>query len=164
MIFVTVGSQKFQFNRLLKKVDQMAADGSIKEGVCVQTGASDFVPCNCRHQAFYDRDKFAQMVEKCSVFITHGGTGTIVDAVKRGKKAIVVPRLARYGEHVDDHQLQLLERFHELNLVYACTDVEKLPELLKGIRTHRFDTWQSNTEAFIASIDEDIWTIFGGGR
>ena len=54
MIFVTVGSQKFQFNRLLKKVDQMAADGSIKEGVCVQTGASDFVPCNCRHQAFYD--------------------------------------------------------------------------------------------------------------
>ena len=104
------------------------------------------------------------MVEKCSVLITHGGTGTIVDAVKRGKKAIVVPRLARYGEHVDDHQLQLLERFHELNLVYACTDVEKLPELLKGIRTHRFDTWQSNTEAFIASIDEDIWTIFGGGR
>lgn len=162
MIFVTVGSQKFQFNRLLKKVDQMAADGSIKEGVCVQTGASDYVPCNCRHQAFYDRDKFAEMVEKCNILITHGGTGTIVDAVKRGKKAIVVPRLARYGEHVDDHQLQLLERFHKMNLVYSCTDVKYLPEMLRRIRNHQFAVWQSNTEAFVESIDEYIRSIYGG--
>ena len=164
MIFVTVGSQKFPFNRLLKKVDRMVRDHTITEEVCIQTGSSDYLPSHCRYQAFYDRTQFSEMLQACTVLITHGGTGTIIDAVKRGKKTIVVPRLSRYGEHVDDHQLQLLERFHELNLVYACTDVEKLPELLKGIRTHRFDTWQSNTEAFIASIDEDIWTIFGGGR
>ena len=164
MIFVTVGSQKFQFNRLLKKVDQMAADGSIKEGVCVQTGASDFVPCNCRHQAFYDRDKFAQMVEKCSVLITHGGTGTIVDAVKRGKKAIVVPRLARYGEHVDDHQLQVMKEFHAMHLVYACPAVEKLPWALNRVKGHVYGVYPSNTVSFVASVDQFLRSLGKEGR
>lgn len=161
MIFVTVGTQKFQFNRLLEKVDQMAGDGRVEEEIVMQTGASDYVPHSCRYQAFYDRERFREMVEKCSVLITHGGTGTIVEAVKRGKKTIAVPRLARYGEHVDDHQLQLLERFHEMNLIYACADPEALPQMLREIRDHRFDVWRSNTEAFVTAIDEDIRLLFG---
>ena len=113
MIFVTVGSQKFQFNRLLEKTDQMVKDGIITEEVFMQTGASDYVPRHCRYQAFYNCDEFSELMEKSDVVITHGGTGTIIKSVKMGKKTIVIPRLARYGEHVDDHQLQLLERFRE---------------------------------------------------
>lgn len=161
MIFVTVGSQKFQFNRLLEKVDQMAGAGAVGEEIIMQTGAGDYIPRNCRYQAFYDREVFTDMVEKCSVLITHGGTGTIVDAVKRGKKTIAVPRLVCYGEHVDDHQLQLLERFQEMNLIYACMELEHLPQMLREIRTHRFDRWQSNTDAFVAAIDGDIQSLSG---
>lgn len=161
MIFVTVGSQKFQFNRLLEKVDQMAGEGAVDEEIIMQTGAGGYIPRNCRYQAFYDRELFTDMVERCSVLITHGGTGTIVDAVKRGKKTIAVPRLVCYGEHVDDHQLQLLERFQEMNLIYACREPENLPELLQRIRTHRFDRWQSNTEAFIAAVEDDIRSLSG---
>lgn len=159
MIFVTVGSQKFPFNRLLEKADQMAGEGAAGEEVIMQTGAGAYVPRNCQYQAFYDRDRFTELVESCSVLITHGGTGTIVDAVKRGKKTIAVPRLARYGEHVDDHQLQLLERFHEMNLIYACMNPEHLPEMLEKIRNHQFDRWQSNTGTFIASVSDDLRSL-----
>ena len=85
MIFVTVGSQKFPFNRLIKKVDQMVQEGTITEEVLIQTGASDYTPSHCRYQPFYNRALFSEMLGSCTVLITHGGTGTIIDAVKRGK-------------------------------------------------------------------------------
>lgn len=159
MIFVTVGSQKFPFDRLLKRVDEMARDRIISEEVFMQTGASGYVPGSCRHQAFYERETFAGLMESCDVLITHGGAGTMVDAVRRGKKTVVVPRLARYGEHVDDHQLELTHRFHAMNLVYACLDLDQLPEALRTVRARSYDTYPSNTEAFVASLDDFIRSL-----
>jgi len=159
MIFVVVGSQKFQFDRLLKKVDQLVEEGTISEEVFVQTGASSYHPQHCQWQPFYDRGRFAQLVGRCDIIITHGGTGAIISALKRGKKVIAVPRLARYGEHVDDHQLQLLEQFDELNLICACPDENKLPEALRTARTHRYSSYSSNTGAYIASLEEFIQTV-----
>ena len=153
MIFVTVGSQKFPFDRLIKKVDQMIGAGLIKEEVFIQTGTSGYVPA-CPHQAFCGQEQFAGLMKSCDILITHGGAGTMAGAVKQGKKVIAVPRLARYGEHVDDHQLELPARFHDMNLVYTCPDVDLLPEILPVVRNHRFDTYQSNTETFLASVDD----------
>ncbi len=159
MIFVTVGSQKFPFDRLLRRVDEMARDRVITEEVFMQTGTGGYVPGSCRHQAFYERDVFARLMEACDVLITHGGAGTMVDAVRRGKKTVVVPRLARYGEHVDDHQLELTRRFHRMNLVHACLDLDQLPEALRTVRAHSYDTYPSNTEAFIASLEDFIRSL-----
>lgn len=156
MIFVTVGSQKFPFNRLIEKVDQMAGEKVITEEVFIQTGAGSYIPRSCSYQAFYDRDHFTDMIEQCSILITHGGAGTVVDAVKRRKKVIVVPRLARYGEHVNDHQLQLAGKFYEMNLAYMCRDLNDLPKMVERIRNHVFDSYSSNTEAFLASVDKFI--------
>ena len=158
MIFVTVGSQKFPFDHLIRKVDQMLREGLIQEEVFIQTGASRCVP-SCPHQAFCEGEQFQTLLETCSVLITHGGAGTMVDAVKRGKRVIVVPRLARYGEHVDDHQLELAKRLHEMNLLHACLDVEQLPQALAQVRTHRFTPFQSNTQVFLASLDGYIRSL-----
>lgn len=117
MIFITLGSQKFQFNRLLKAVDELVAAGKIKDEVFAQIGYSDYKPTNYKYEQFLDREKFSQIMDKAEIVITHGGTGAIIGAVKKGKKVIAVPRLARYGEHVDDHQLQLVGQFKELNLI-----------------------------------------------
>ena len=119
MIFVTVGSQKFPFDRLIRQVDRMAEDRTITGEVVVQTGHSGYVPRFCRGRAFYDREEFGALLERCDILITHGGAGTMIDAIRRGKKIIAVPRLARYGEHVDDHQMELTQRFHEMGLVCA---------------------------------------------
>lgn len=159
MIFVTVGSQKFPFNRLIEKVDQMAGDGVIREEVLIQTGTSDYIPRHCRHRDFYDREEFKTMIDTCTVLITHGGVGTVIDAVKRGKKVVAVPRLARYGEHVDNHQLQLLEQFHRMNLIEGCRDVEKLPGALRKAKIRTYAPYPSNTQRFVASVGRYIGSL-----
>lgn len=158
MIFVTVGSQKFPFDRLIQKVDQMIRAGLIQEEVFIQTGTGKYVP-SCRHQAFYRQEHFQELMEACGILITHGGAGTMVDAVKRGKKTIVVPRLARYREHVDDHQLELTQRLHQLKLIRACPDVELLPQALLDLREQSFEPFRSNTEVFLASLDRCIRSL-----
>ena len=158
MIFVTVGSQKFPFDRLIRKVDQLVRDGIIEDEVFIQTGTSQYVP-QCPHQAFCGQEHFAELMETCNILITHGGAGTMVDAVKRGKKTVVVPRLARYGEHVDDHQMELAMRLQELNLLRVCPDVELLPEVLGDLNAHNFQAFHSNTETFLASLDGYIRSL-----
>ena len=107
MIFVTVGSQKFPFDRLIREVDRMVREGIIADEVFIQTGTSQYIP-TCPHQAFCGREHFAELMETCDVLITHGGAGTMVDAVKLGKKVVAVPRLARYGEHrSEEHTSEL---------------------------------------------------------
>lgn len=118
MIFITLGSQKFQFNRLLKAVDDLVQRKIIKEDVFAQIGYSDYQPQNYSYKKFLDRDEFARMEEKSEIVITHGGTGAIIGAVKKDKKVIAVPRLAKFGEHVDDHQLQLLDEFEKCKLLW----------------------------------------------
>lgn len=158
MIFVTVGSQKFPFDRLIKKVDRMIREGMIEEEVFIQTGTSQYIPA-CPHQAFCGRERFAELMGACDILITHGGAGTMVDAVKLGKKVIAVPRLARYGEHVDDHQMELSQRFHALDLLCACPDIDRLPEALLSVRGRSFAPLRSNTEAFLTSLEGYIRSL-----
>ena len=89
---------------------------------------------------------------ECDIVITHGGTGAIIGAVKKGKKVIAVPRLAKYGEHVDDHQLQIIEQFKEQNLVYGLSECEELDVSVKNIITHKFEKYQSNTDVYIKEL------------
>ena len=156
MIFITLGSQKFQFNRLIKAVDEQVAQGKITEPVFAQIGASDYKPQYYEFTNFLDRNTFAEEMEMADIVITHGGTGAIIGAVKKGKKVIAVPRLARYGEHVDDHQLQLIEQFRDLNLIYECQDCDILWKAVEEIRNTSYKSYQSNTARIIESIEQFI--------
>lgn len=159
MIFITLGSQKFQFDRLLMKIDDLIEQGIICDKVMAQVGASEYVPKHFEYVKFMDREEFAQTMDRCSVVITHGGTGVIIGAVKKGKKVIAVPRLARYGEHVDDHQLQLLQQFDDLKIICACYEMEKLGDYYQALEQMEFRPYVSNTQVIIASIEEYLQTL-----
>lgn len=156
MIFITVGSQKFQFNRLLEAVDKLVASGSIKEEVFAQTGYSDYKPKNYAYKDFLNHDEFSEYEGNADIVITHGGTGAIIGAVKQGKKVIAVPRLAKYGEHVDDHQTQLIEEFREQNLICGLSDTDNLEKALSYVKKHDFNSYESNTGKIIESIEKFI--------
>lgn len=156
MIFVTLGSQKFQFNRLLKKIDELIIENTIREDVFAQIGASNYRPKNYSYKEFLDRDEFNIMTDKCDIFITHGGTGAIIGAVKKGRKVIAVPRLAKYGEHVDDHQLQLLKQFNDMGIIEVCYELDELAEKYLRIQNFKMKTYLSNTQKIIDSISEFI--------
>lgn len=152
MIFVTLGSQKFQFNRLLKAVDELQSD----ETIFAQIGYSDYKPKNYEYKKFLDRDEFTRIMDSSDIVITHGGTGAIINAVKMGKKVIAVPRLKKYGEHVDDHQIQLVEQFKELQLICVCYDAEKIGDALEIVKKTTYKKYVSNTQRIINSIEKFI--------
>ena len=154
MIFVTLGSQKFQFNRLLKELDHLVEKGVLKEEVFAQIGYSDYLPQNYKYKDFLSREEFIEYEGKADYVITHGGTGAIIGAVKKGKKVIAVPRLAKYGEHVDDHQLQLISQFSEMKLIVPCYEVENLANAYLCAKDMKTLEYQSNTEKYIEDIDK----------
>lgn len=156
MIFITLGSQKFQFNRLLKAVDDLIERDIIQEEVFAQTGYSTYVPKYYKSKDFLDRDSFLSMEGKADIVITHGGTGAIIGAVKQGKKIIAVPRLAKYKEHVDDHQLQLIKQFDEMNLICNCINCDELEKAIEEVRVKKYSSYTSNTHAILASIEKFI--------
>ena len=161
MIFITLGSQKFQFDRLLRAVDQLVADGAIEDQVFAQTGASDYLPLHYASQHYLDRDEFQSKISECNLVITHGGTGAIIGAVKKGKKVIAVPRLARYGEHVDDHQVQLVQAFAMMGIIEACYDTDLLGDAVNKALHTEYRPFVSNTATMIDSLDNYIHEVTG---
>lgn len=153
MIFITLGSQKFQFDRLLEAVDDLVERGVITEEVFAQSGYSTYVPKHYPIKPFLNREEFAQRQEMADIVITHGGTGAIIGAVKKGKKVIAVPRLAKYGEHVDDHQLQVIEQFAEQKLICSCRDIKKLDLALNESKNTQYVEYISNTQLILDSIE-----------
>lgn len=153
MIFITLGSQKFQFNRLLKAVDELCETGKIEDEVFAQIGYSDYEPKHYHYRQFLTREEFIDIIKKSDTVITHGGTGAIIGAVKQGKKVIAVPRLEKYGEHVDDHQLQLVSQFSGMNLIYSCYDCNELLKAISVVKETQYSKYESNTEAYIISIE-----------
>lgn len=159
MIFVTLGSQKFQFNRLLIQIDKLIEENKITEEVFAQTGYSDYIPKNYQYKNFLDRDEFKDIMSKADKVITHGGTGAIIGAVKKQKKVIAVARLKKFGEHVDDHQLQIINEFEKLGFIKAVSDLGNLEEVLSNINLFAGNKYISNTDKIITSIDEFIEKI-----
>lgn len=159
MILITVGSQKFKFDRLLKYIDKMIEEGLITEEVFAQVGVSEYRPVHYKSKDFIDRESFKEYLDKCDLLITHAGAGTIVSGIKMGKKVIAIPRYSKYGEHVDDHQVQILEQFTSMNLIYGIREVEELPKAIKEIRNMNFKAYESHTNNIIESIDDFIRDI-----
>lgn len=159
MIFVTLGSQKFQFDRLLQKLDDLIEEGVITEPVFAQTGHSTYTPKHFEIKDFMDRDTFAANMAKADMVITHAGTGAIIGAVKQGKKTIAVPRLSKYGEHVDDHQLQIVEQFTDMSLLEPCWEVENLAAAYAAAKEKTYTPYESNTHTIIASIKEYLENV-----
>lgn len=162
MIFITLGSQKFQFDRLLRAVDELVENGTITQEVFAQTGASTYIPKHFPSKPYLNTDDFKETIRRADIVITHGGTGAIVNAVKLSKKVIVVPRLKQYGEHVDDHQLQIMRTFADLNLVLPCADIGMLPQKLDAAQQMTFRAYQSNTHTIIESISGYIESLQRG--
>ena len=156
MIFITVGSQKFQFNRLLEEIDKLIEKKVIKEDVFAQVGASDYKPKHYEYKDFITQDEFKEYMSKCSFVITHAGTGAIITALKSDKKVIAIPRLAKYGEHVDDHQIQLIDEFKELNFIEPVYEIDKLESAIKGINNKEYNKYVSNTDTIINDIEKFI--------
>jgi UDP-N-acetylglucosamine transferase subunit ALG13 len=128
MIFVTVGTNEARFDRLLEAVDAL----TLEEELVVQHGSSPVRPSRAHCVDFLSFDDLVDHVRRARVVVAHAGVGTVLVALANGKRSIVVPRLRRYREAVDNHQTDFARRLHEAGLVHLVEDPNDLGKILQG--------------------------------
>lgn len=155
-ILVTLGTQDKPFTRLLEEIDRQVELGNINGDVTVQAGFTKYSSKNMEIFDLVDRDKFSELINDCDLLITHGGVGSILTGLKNKKKVIAVPRLSKYGEHVNDHQIQIIERFSEMGYILKFMEADDLGEILKEVNKFKPKEYVSNTNNFIKVIEDFI--------
>lgn len=151
MIFVSLGTQKFQLNRLLSEIDELIEDGVINEPVFAQIGNSTYLPRNFEYKNFLSQHDFHIKINECDVLITHGGVGSIQNGLKLNKKVIVYPRLSKYGEHVDDHQTEIAEKYDQYGYCLSVSETKSLRDCLRLIPT--FKSAYTGYDTFAQMLD-----------
>ena len=133
MIFVVLGTQDKSFERLLKAIDEQIEMKNIKEKVIVQAGSTKYKSKNMKILDLIPIKDFNSYIKKSKYIISHGGVGTILDAIKMKKKVIVVPRLKEYGEHENNHQIEITDEFAKGGYIIPCKDLNNLGKKKKKI-------------------------------
>ena len=156
LIFVALGTQDKPFYRLLKDVEKQIQCGNIKEEVIVQAGHTKFESEYMKVFGMLSMDEYQEYMKKCDLLITHGGVGSIFDAMKLGKKIIASPRLKKYKEHLNDHQIELVDAFDEKGYVLAYREGDDLGEILQKIKKKRVKKYKPDNQRMLSLITEFI--------
>lgn len=133
MIFLTVGSQ-FPFDRLVKAVDDLVDKGLISEKLFAQIGQSAYKPRNFEYSAYLGKNTFDDYVKQASALIGHAGMGTVTVALSNRKASLAMPRLKRFREVVNDHQVDIARKFSELGHILAAYDIEDLSSVILKLK------------------------------
>lgn len=128
MIFVTVGTT-LTFDGLVQAIDALVEHGEISEQVVCQIGNGDYVPQHCEHFRFVRNPD--DYIERASLIIGHGGTGTVTGLLASGKPFIAVANPLGAG----NHQAQFLERLNQLASFLWTDDLARLPDLIRQARS-----------------------------
>lgn len=156
MILVTLGTQDKEFTRLLKEIDRLINKKIIKEEVIVQAGYTKYKSKNMKIFDYVSKEEFQKYVEEASLIITHAGVGTIFDALMKNKKIIAVPRLSKYKEHNNDHQLEIVQEFSEKDLIIPVHEMKELEEALKKAKKFKPSKYESNNKNMVKLISDYI--------
>ena len=157
MILITLGTQDKPFYRLLETVQKQIDNKIIKDKVIVQAGiSSDFKSDNMEIFDLIPMDEFDKLISECDILITHGGVGSIISGIKNNKKVIAAARLEKYGEHVNDHQLQIIENFADAGYILSLDNFDELDKVLENIKKFKPNKFKSNTDKFIKLIKKEI--------
>ena len=160
MIFVTVGTQDKPFTRLLEAIDNAIEREEIKDEVIVQAGYTKYTSKNMKVLEYIPFEEFGKYIDAADVIITHGGVGSIISAIKKGKKVVAVARLAKFGEHTNDHQLQIIERMCKDGYIIDGNNLEHLAKNIDSAKKLPDKEYISNTENFINCLELNINKLF----
>jgi beta-1,4-N-acetylglucosaminyltransferase len=131
LIFVTVGGMR-AFERLIKEMDRVA--GELDEKVVMQIGSTDYEPKNCDYFKFMPRKDIEKLYDDARVVVSHAGGGSILTALEYNKPLVLVPRLRKYGEVFDDHQLEIAREM-EARGAAVVYDISKLESIIRNVNT-----------------------------
>ena len=134
MIFLTVGTQ-FPFDRLVKAVDKAAGINGFDDKIVAQIGDSSYRPKNFEATTSVEKALFDQHFAEADSIISHAGMGTITMSLDHRKPLLVMPRMKKYGEVVNDHQLAIAKKFEQLGYLLVAYSAEDVPDKIKQLES-----------------------------
>ncbi|MEA5026612.1 MAG: PssE/Cps14G family polysaccharide biosynthesis glycosyltransferase [Erysipelotrichaceae bacterium] len=156
MILVTLGTQDKSFVRLLDAVESVIKNGNVREKVVVQAGLTKYQSDHMEIFDFLSDEQFRELLNQADTVITHGGVGTITAAIKLNKPVIAAPRLKQYGEHTNDHQVEIIRVLSRDGCLLPLWEMDDLPKLLEAAHSFTPKPFVSNTKNIIAEIRQFI--------
>ena len=143
MIFVTVGTHEQPFDRLVRYIDILKKEFFISEEIIIQTGFSTYKPRYCTFSRLYTYPEMLEKIKDARIVITHGGPSSFIVALQAGKIPIVVPRQKRFGEHINDHQLDfariVADKYGNIIVIEKIEDIRNTiadyDNIIKGMST-----------------------------
>lgn len=156
MILVTLGTQNNSFHRLLEEVQKNIDNGNINEEVIVQNGYTKFDSKQMKLIKEIPQDEFNKLIDQANLVITHGGVGSIITAITKGKKVIAIPRLKKYNEHVNDHQIEIIDSFNEKGYIIGIHSVEELGKALEETKNFKPQKYVKNTGNILKLVEDFI--------
>lgn len=164
MIFVTVGTHEQPFNRLIKYIDELKGRNKIKDKVIIQKGFTTFIPQFCEYYDFLPYELMNKYIKEADIVITHGGPATFLMPLKYKKIPIVVPRLEKLNEHINNHQVNFVKFLEEKNNniipVYDINDLENIIVNYNLIVKKMNNSEQSNNTIFNKKFCKIIDELF----
>ena len=156
MILVLLGTQNNSFHRLLEGIDKIIEEKIIEEEVIVQAGYTKYESKNMKILGLIPLAELEKYQDEANLIITHGGVGSIVSSIKKSKKVIAVPRLHKYGEHVNDHQIEIVERFNKNGCIIGLKGVEELKQAIIDSKEFTPKKFESNNGKILTIIEDFI--------
>jgi len=156
LILILLGTQDNSFHRLLEEVQALIDKKVITEKVVVQAGRTKYESKDMEIHSLMPEEELKEIMKKADLVITHGGVGSIVMALKMEKKVIAVPRLSEFGEHINNHQIQIIETFNSQEFLIGITDLKELGNALEKAKEFKPKKFKSETEHMINLIEEFI--------
>lgn len=148
-VFAATGSRSFPFDRMIQALDGAVSSGVLPEGTTVlaQVGSSAWEPRFIDVVDYLDRDEFLARVDEADLVVSHGGTGSLMTALSRGKRVVAVPRRAVFGEVVDDHQVEFVRQLERAGLLRVCDEGDDLAAVMAAsLVAPAPSPYQSNTQ------------------
>lgn len=133
LLFATVGAT-LPFDRLVESVATLKASGEIPEAVIVQTGIGGAHPAGVETVETLPFEGMIAHLREADIVVCHGGTGSLITALREGCRTIAMPRLFSLGEHYDDHQEEITEAFRARGLIAVAKSEAELSVALKEVR------------------------------
>ncbi|MFB9989750.1 PssE/Cps14G family polysaccharide biosynthesis glycosyltransferase [Bacillus benzoevorans] len=156
---MVLGTHELPFDRLLKEIDKLILAGKIQEEVLVQAGHTKYRSERMKYFDFTTYEHMAELYRDASVIITHGGTGSITMGMKMGKKVIAVPRLVKYGEHNDDHQLEIVKQFYQTGHILYWNEPMELWEVMEQLESFAPKPFHSGNKKILSILRDFIDSI-----
>lgn len=144
MVFVAIGTQKQQFTRIFEKIENSKLLEN--EEIVAQSGFTNFESKKIKMLGFIEEEKLKEYMNKSDFVICHGGVGTIFSSLNMNKKVLVVPRLKKYKEHKNDHQLEICKELEKEGYILYLKEDEDFDKKIEELKKKEFKKYVSNEE------------------